>query len=160
MKISSFVIICIVSLFTQGCASIMSGPNQTVSVKSKPDGAKFSFVDKKGVAVAAGNTPMTVTLKRRHDYLLKVEKEQFEPIEIPVEGMVNGWYFGNVLFGGLLGLAIVDPATGAMWTLTPDDVTVEMAAAGSGKQSVLLMEPRPTAPKLRHGAELNMQKSK
>jgi hypothetical protein len=138
----------------------MSGPNQTVSVKSKPDGAKFSFLDKKGVAVAAGNTPMTVTLKRRHDYVLKVEKEQFEPIEIPVEGGVNGWYLGNVLFGGVLGLLIVDPATGAMWSLSPDDVTVEMASAGSGQKSVLLVEPRLTAPRTTHGAEFHMHKGK
>ena len=27
----------------------------------------------------------------------------------------NGWYIGNILFGGLIGMIIVDPATGDMW---------------------------------------------
>lgn len=31
---------------------------------------------------------------------------------------LNGWYlFGNLFFGGLLGYLVVDPLTGAMWTL-------------------------------------------
>lgn len=27
---------------------------------------------------------------------------------------MDGWYIGNILFGGLIGILIVDPATGAM----------------------------------------------
>ncbi len=30
---------------------------------------------------------------------------------------LDGWYFGNLIFGGLLGILIIDPATGAMWRL-------------------------------------------
>ncbi|MEW6291598.1 MAG: hypothetical protein AB1545_17315, partial [Thermodesulfobacteriota bacterium] len=47
---------------------------------------------------------------------------------ITVESKANGWYIlGNLLFGGLIGYLIVDPATGAMWNLTPDkiDTTLE-----------------------------------
>lgn len=36
---------------------------------------------------------------------------------------MNGWYIGNLLFGGIIGLLIVDPATGAMWTLIPRKLT-------------------------------------
>ena len=32
---------------------------------------------------------------------------------------------GNILFGGLIGILIVDPITGAMWTL-PDELTVTL----------------------------------
>lgn len=138
---------------TSGCASIMSGPNQTVSVKSKPEGAKVSFYDEKGIAVASGNTPMIVTLKRRNDYVVKIEKEEFSPFETEVKGGINGWYFGNVLFGGLLGIVIVDPLTGAMWTLRPDDLTVDMAAADSGKASILLKETPVLPPPNSKGAE-------
>jgi len=34
-----------------------------------------------------------------------------------VKCSLNGWYFGNIIFGGLIGLLIVDPATGAMYRL-------------------------------------------
>ncbi|WP_174263189.1 CsgG/HfaB family protein [Citrifermentans bemidjiense] len=30
---------------------------------------------------------------------------------------MNGWYWGNIVFGGVIGLLIVDPATGAMWKM-------------------------------------------
>lgn len=30
---------------------------------------------------------------------------------------MDGWYIGNLLFGGLIGMLIVDPATGAMYKL-------------------------------------------
>ena len=38
-----------------------------------------------------------------------------------VDTGINGWYWGNFIFGGALGLLIIDPATGAMWSL-PDNV--------------------------------------
>lgn len=39
---------------------------------------------------------------------------------ISVECKLNGWYMGNIVFGGLIGLLIVDPATGAMYKLDVD----------------------------------------
>jgi hypothetical protein len=32
---------------------------------------------------------------------------------------MDGWYLGNIVFGGLVGLLVVDPLTGAMWKLDP-----------------------------------------
>lgn len=34
-----------------------------------------------------------------------------------MEFKIDGWYFGNILLGGLFGMLIVDPATGAMYKL-------------------------------------------
>jgi hypothetical protein len=34
---------------------------------------------------------------------------------------VTGWYAGNILIGGLVGMLIIDPLTGSMYTL-PNDV--------------------------------------
>jgi hypothetical protein len=45
---------------------------------------------------------------------VRVSKEGFQSRERKVDGTVNGWYFGNVVFGGLIGMIAVDPATGAM----------------------------------------------
>ena len=30
---------------------------------------------------------------------------------------MDGWYIGHILFGGLIGFLIIDPATGSMWKL-------------------------------------------
>jgi len=44
-----------------------------------------------------------------------------------LEGTPGGWYIGgNLLFGGGMGWLIVDPSTGAMWTLEPADMSVTL----------------------------------
>lgn len=39
---------------------------------------------------------------------------------------MNGWYVGNILFGGVLGLLIIDPATGAMYSLSTKETNVAL----------------------------------
>ena len=121
-----------------GCASIMSGPSQNVSVQTEPEGAKATLFNKKGEAVSIQQTPFIVALKRSEKYTLKVEKDQFKPLETPIKKGVNGWYFGNVLFGGMIGLLIVDPATGAIYSFN-DPIKVILAPSDSDKLSLLFV---------------------
>lgn len=112
-----------------GCASIIDGGPKTVSVKSDPSDAHVRVFDKKGVEVTTQQTPAILSLKRggaysTAKYRVVIEKEGYQPAEVTVKSTINGWYFGNLIFGGLIGMLIVDPATGAMWTLTPKDVSV------------------------------------
>lgn len=56
---------------------------------------------------------------------------------MPLSANLNGWYFGNILFGGPLGILIVDPASGAMWKL-PESVNASLSSMatlsnGNGK---------------------------
>jgi hypothetical protein len=51
-----------------------------------------------------------------------MKKEGFADKELTVTGTVSGWYIGDILFGGAIGMLAVDPVTGAMYTL-PDAVT-------------------------------------
>jgi hypothetical protein len=44
-----------------------------------------------------------------------------------VDSRINGWYVGNIVFGGLIGWLIVDPLTGAMWTLNTEHVNSFLA---------------------------------
>lgn len=131
MKLSQVVTtavsaVLVVSLL--GCASIIDGGRKTVNIKSQPSGAKATVYDKKGVEVATGQTPALFPLKRSGGYFtgakyrIVIEKEGYKNAEVEVKSTINGWYFGNFVFGGLLGLLIIDPATGAMWTLSPKDV--------------------------------------
>ncbi|MDB4525936.1 hypothetical protein N9065_03445 [Akkermansiaceae bacterium] len=34
-----------------------------------------------------------------------------------LDASMDPWYAGNIIFGGILGVLVVDPATGAMWQL-------------------------------------------
>jgi len=111
-----------------GCASIVDGGAKTVRINSDPPGAKISVFDKNGNAITNQTTPASISLKRHSGYFsgekykLVLESPGFYPSEIYIQSSVNGWYFGNIVFGGLIGLLIVDPATGAMWTLSPREL--------------------------------------
>lgn len=61
---------------------------------------------------------------------------------VPLSADISGWYFGNILFGGLIGMLIVDPATGAMWKL-PENVNASVSpiatlSSGNGKTIQLI----------------------
>lgn len=108
---------------SSSCASIVSKNAYPVSINSAPNQAKVTIVDQKGVNIYSGKTPVTVELKssasyfKRATYLLTLEAEGFEKKVVPIEFKVDGWYWGNFLFGGLIGFLIVDPASGAMYKL-------------------------------------------
>ena len=122
------------AMFLSGCATIIEGGTQPVTFMSVPDVAAISISNRAGEKVHTGTTPMTVTLKRgagyfkAESYTVKVSKEGYTPKDITVTGSVNGWYVANILFGGLIGLLIVDPITGAMYDLTPETVNATLDA--------------------------------
>jgi hypothetical protein len=115
-------------IFTCSCASIVSKSNWPVSIQSEPIGATVSITNRKGIEVFNGKTPTAVRLKSgagffaKESYVVTISKDGFEPTKVNLECKLNGWYFGNILFGGVIGLLIVDPATGAMYKLISADV--------------------------------------
>jgi uncharacterized protein YceK len=121
-------------LFLSGCASVIDGGTQTIAFKSVPDTAAISIANRAGEKVHAGTTPMTVTLKRgagyfkAESYTVSVSKEGYASKDITVTSSINGWYFGNILLGGLIGMLIVDPITGAMYNLSPDSISATLDA--------------------------------
>lgn len=137
------------SLTMTGCASIISGSTQTLTFKSVPEQASISITNKSGEKVHTGVTPATVTLKRGNGFFkpaaydVTFKKEGFQAKTIQVTGTVNGWYIANIIFGGLIGLLIVDPATGAMYTLNPNDINAVLeenqSASQKGQQSLTVM---------------------
>lgn len=107
-----------------GCASIVSKSDYPVSISSQPAGAEISIKNSAGVGVYAGTTPTTVNLKagagyfKGETYTVTFKKDEHIRHTAQIERGVDGWYIvGNLFFGGLIGYLIVDPATGAMWTL-------------------------------------------
>lgn len=113
-------------LFFSSCASIVSKSNYPITINSQPSEAKITITNKKGVEVYGGNTPSTLKLKSgsgffgKAQYIVKFEKDGYDTKTVPVNFKLDGWYFGNILIGGLIGMLIVDPATGAMYKLDND----------------------------------------
>ncbi len=127
MKRSFRPLLASVCLLSVGCASIVSSPNRPIAVTSEPVGANFVVKKDNGIAVSSGVTPATIVLSssggyfRPAKYVIEFTKDGHKQ-SVPLSGSLNGWYIGNFLFGGLIGLLIVDPATGAMWRL--DDTVI------------------------------------
>ena len=131
------------------CATIVAKSSQTITVGSVPEGAAVSIANASGAAVHSGNTPMTVTLKKGRGYFkpehytVHISKVGYQPQQLKIDGAINGWYFGNIIFGGLIGMLAVDPSTGAMYTLKPDAVQAALASLkvsqNLGEQSLTVM---------------------
>ncbi len=124
-------------LFSTGCASIMSGTTQIVSFQSEPADAKTTIFNKKKEAITIQQTPFTTQLKRGAKYTVKMEKENYEAYEAELKKGFNGAYLGNFIAGGTLGM-LVDMGSGAGEKFI-DPVKVELASAGSGKLSTLII---------------------
>lgn len=135
MKINQFVkalvSIVVISGIT-GCASIVDGGPRKFSVKSDPTDAKVTVFDSNGDEVSTQQTPAILSLKREAGYFkganykLKIEKPGYQVSEVAITSKIDGWYFGNVLLGGMIGFFAIDPVTGAMWTLTPKEANVAL----------------------------------
>ena len=143
---------CLAATLTMtGCASIFSGSTQTLTFKSVPDTANITITNKSGEKIHTSSTPATVTLKRGNGYFkpagyeITFSKEGFQTKTVQVKATVNGWYIANIIFGGLIGFLIVDPATGAMYTLSPSDINSVLDPAqlsttkNNGYQSLTVM---------------------
>ena len=136
-----------------GCASIVGQATQKVDVTSQPDGVTVTVMDAKGETVAAGTTPAKLRLKagagyfKAADYTVRFTKAGCTPQEVKIKRGLNGWYFGNIVFGGLIGMLVVDPLTGAMWnledTVHADLPTSQTSALQDGRQNVVVQYNRP-----------------
>lgn len=111
------------AFLSSGCASIVSNNTYPLAINSSPSNAKIGITDKKGKEIFSGNTPAIVNLKAgagffsKADYLVRFSSQGYDDKIIPITFKLDGWYFGNILIGGILGFLIVDPATGAMWKI-------------------------------------------
>lgn len=116
------IVMASVFLFSS-CASIVSKSTYPLSINSSPSNSKISITDKKGKEIYLGNTPATVKLKAgagffsKAEYQVKFSSPGHDDKIVPITFKLDGWYFGNLLLGGVLGMLIIDPATGAMWKI-------------------------------------------
>lgn len=139
------------SMFAGGCATIVHSGPRDVPVASTPPGAKVSVYDRDNKLVMTNSTPFTAHLDSKYGYFksqqyrLVFDMPGYYRSEVNLKSSVSGWYFGNLLFGGIIGMLIVDPLTGAMYNLAPEKIEQSMTRAeavmienGTGVRVVLL----------------------
>lgn len=98
----------------------MNGMNQSVDISTNPSNAEI-WIDGNFI----GRSPIVTKLERKSSHLLKVQLEGYAPHHTTFKQELSGWVFGNLLFGGLPGLAI-DAATGSLYRLTPEQPQIDL----------------------------------
>ena len=110
-------------LALQSCATIVSKSEYPVTIESNPPGASMIVKDDEGVTVYSGKSPATLHLDSGGGYFTPARYHVVATLDGHVDGHstfkagFDGWYVGNIVFGGLIGLLLVDPLTGSMWQL-------------------------------------------
>lgn len=121
------------AVLATGCASIVNGQNQSLSVQAlsagKPlQGASCTLANDKGTWYLT--TPGSAVVQRSFAELsVKCEKPDYEAGSTSVKSSTKAMAFGNILFGGLIGVG-VDVATGAAYDY-PNDISVALNALGT-----------------------------
>ncbi|MBN8835675.1 MAG: PEGA domain-containing protein [Sphingobacteriia bacterium] len=129
-KVTVFVVV--LSTFFSSCATILGHSSYPVSINSNPSGATINITDKKGKEIFKGQSPATVELKSgagffsKAEYQVKITSPGYAEQIVPVNYRLNGWYFGNLIIGGALGMLIIDPITGAMWKLSTPPINIKL----------------------------------
>ena len=106
--------------------------HSSLSIKSNPQGAEIVITDRTHKEVYRGTTPATVTLAtsdgyfKGQAYTISLRMDGYDEYTAPLGTRIDGWYIGNIIFGGPIGLLVVDPLTGAMWALQSDEVDVAL----------------------------------
>jgi uncharacterized protein YceK len=106
---------------TAGCGTIMHGSSQDIGISSSPTGAQVSIDN-----FAKGSTPVIANLSRKNNHIVKIAMPGYEPAEMTLTNSVSGWVWGNIVFGGLIGLA-VDAISGGLYNLNPDQLQSALA---------------------------------
>lgn len=144
MKVKTATIGALTSvLILSGCASIVGDNQYPVTVNSSPSGIAFEISNRAGNVIHSGVTPTTVTLDssagyfKGEKYMVRFSKDGYDGKNEPLTSQVSGWYWGNILLGGLIGLLVVDPLTGSMYKL-PQEVNVDLQRQ-SGDDSLTIL---------------------
>ena len=136
-KLTSTLLGCFgIATLVTGCASVLCGPRQEVTIDSLPTGAKIQIYDSRGEVVFDDTTPCAAKLNRggpgsmeAGQYTILIKRDGYSPVQVPLTGVVNRAYALNAF--NVVGF-VVDPMTGSMWTLRPDKLDAKLIGQSAG----------------------------
>jgi len=120
MKSAQSVVVLLLGLTLAGCATLISGSTQPLTVNANVDGAEVFLNDQ-----LLGTTPLTVKVKRGQEGVLRVRAEGYQPYQIALNKDINTVFFVNLLSGGTFGSS-TDYSTGAMYKYEPSSFMVSL----------------------------------
>lgn len=130
-------------LASTACGTIMHGGSQDIGISSSPSGAKVTVDNQTGAL-----TPYVAKLSRKDNHVVHLAAPGYAPADLTLTHSVSGWVWGNIVFGGVIGLA-VDAISGGLYKLNPEQLSTTLAAehasvapTADGIYVVLVREPQ------------------
>ncbi|EMR04173.1 hypothetical protein [Cesiribacter andamanensis] len=136
-------------VLVSGCASIVSKSTYPVTFNTSPSGADIKITNQFGMVMYEGSTPTTIPLAagdgffQKARYQVTISMFGYKSQTFPLEATLDGWYFGNLVFGGLIGMLIVDPATGAMWKLPTSYLQYSLSPSDQASLKIMSIDELP-----------------
>jgi len=121
----SFVLVVVMAFVITGCASIVAGGPSVLNVNTVPKDVKVTIVGLGNGETLSQNTPCIFTLNKNSDYKVTLEYQGYKSEEMVIRRGINGWFWGNILFGGIVGM-VIDGVTQNMWDHNLHALNIEM----------------------------------
>ena len=123
------------SLPLTSCASLVTGSSDLVTINSYPQGARFTTN-----TGHQGLTPAEVEIPDKTTLQVQVELDGYEHAQASLAPRMSGWFLGNIIFGGLIGMGL-DLISGN-WRVHESKLDVHLVKleASSGEEAPLLQE--------------------
>ncbi len=125
--LSKLFVLCVLVAIMSSCATIFTATKYRVELSTNPSGANITIENRAGEIVFEGQTPTAVKLKSSAGYMQKEEyqitffKEGYAKKVVNISAELDGWYIGNLLLGGIPGMLLIDPLSGAMFKIAKED---------------------------------------
>lgn len=154
MRAISLMLLALCCSLAVGCGSIVRGPNQVIQINSVPSQATVKVLDRDGKVLQKGVTPCSLSLGRSSGYFqpakytLVIQKPGFPETRTDLRSGLNGWFWGNFGFFGFfpVGMFIVDPLTGGMFSFADNAATADLATGKVRAGPVVAVDPDQPAP--------------
>ena len=139
MNIRTVTALAALGTMLSGCATIVNGTTQSISVQSEPvQGAQCTLNN--GVGTWYVVTPGSVTVhKSKTDITALCKKDGYADATQNIPARFNGATLGNVIAGGIVGIG-VDAASGANYNY-PALTMVSLVPVGSAPAAPSLPPP-------------------
>lgn len=108
-------------IFAGGCATIFNKSDQDIAFSSDPPGVTVRVN-----GIPKGKTPVTIPIPRSTSKpTIRFELAGYEPAEITLARTMSGTTAGNLILGGIIGVAF-DAMTGKGYSYKDDHLHVEL----------------------------------
>ena len=114
-------LVCSLAVASAGCATMISGTNQSITINSTPPGAQVTL------GYQTGTTPVTLHIPKGKDYIVEVSQGPDHRM-VPLNRNVDAYTFLNIIPPLWPGF-IVDAVTGAITKYEPEVINVDFRTA-------------------------------